>query len=90
MHKCSIKFEKVNYLETARYIAASCDAWEIQRMGVRNLIPYRVKSSGTKPGSTGKQMLDGNSNNRDKFESWTFPKTNFTTNEKKKTSWGSP
>ena len=83
LQKSNIEFRDIDYLETARYLAASCSVWELQRMGIRKLVPTRTKSTGCRTGIKGKQMIDGKQDNFEKFNSWTFHKKQFTSKEKK-------
>ena len=71
-----IKFEGVDYLWAAKYIAMSCSQDEIDRCGLHRIVPRRKSKKGTRPTIVGVDI-------EEKVSKWKFLKTTFTEDEKK-------
>ena len=66
----SIKWENIDYLEAVRYIALNLTAEECTQSGLRRVLPWRRKTTGTRPGLRG----EGPKNKvRGDQEQWCFP-----------------
>ena len=75
-----VRFEEVDYLEAARYVALCWTEEECMKSELRRILPRRRYNTGTRPGLTGAGPLGAT---RGDQEQWIFPRVRLRANEKR-------
>ena len=77
--EANIRWEGIDYLEGARYIALTQTEAECRMSSLNRVLPYRRGTRGTRPGVTG---AGPKGKSRGDCEQWIFPRVELTQKEK--------
>ena len=75
-----IKWQGINYLEAARYVAINLEPWEVRSLGLERIVPRRRFRKGCKPGLTGRENMSKYVEDEIR---WEFPNLEATEQEKR-------
>ena len=64
----TVNWKGINYKECSRYVAIHYEPWEVRRMGLKRVVPWRRYNKGTKPGVKGKEVMGKEVDDEEKWE----------------------